>query len=200
MMKATRRPAEWASFPFWRKIAMRNETHIRSCQAVIANLTPFRGPSADVGTVYEVGFARALGLLIFGVAWASWRAWRAPAELTQHLLWLVLWFLFVANPWFQPWYVIWPLALVALQPGRARAVLVVNVFCLTALIGYVVGGFLPALGLNERSAVREMGMSVVLYLPPLLVFGWDELVLPLLRWRGARPADESHPVSVAVQE
>jgi nucleoside 2-deoxyribosyltransferase len=36
--------------------------------AIIANLTPFRGPSADVGTVYEVGFARALGLKIFGYA------------------------------------------------------------------------------------------------------------------------------------
>jgi len=61
-------PAAWASYPFWRKIAMRNEAHIRSCQALIANLTPFRCPSADVGTVYEVGFARALGLTIFGYA------------------------------------------------------------------------------------------------------------------------------------
>jgi nucleoside 2-deoxyribosyltransferase len=61
-------PAEWGTFPFWRRIAVRNESHIRSCQGVIANLTPFRGPSADVGTVYEVGFARALGLAIFGYA------------------------------------------------------------------------------------------------------------------------------------
>src|SRR3984957_19334255 len=59
-------PAEWAEFPFWRRIALRNEAHISSCQGLIANLTPFRGPSADVGTVYEVGFARALGLMIFG--------------------------------------------------------------------------------------------------------------------------------------
>ena len=61
-------PAEWAALPLWRKIAMRNEVHIRSCQGLIANLTPFRGPSADVGTVYEVGFARALGLPLFGYA------------------------------------------------------------------------------------------------------------------------------------
>lgn len=61
-------PADWASFPFWRKIAIRNEAHIRSCQGLIANLTPFRGPSADVGTVYEVGFARALGLKLFAYA------------------------------------------------------------------------------------------------------------------------------------
>ncbi len=38
-----------------------NEGLIRSCDTVIANLTPFRGPSADVGTVYEMGYAHALG-------------------------------------------------------------------------------------------------------------------------------------------
>lgn len=41
-----------------------NEGLIRSCQIVIANLTPFRGPSADVGTVYELGFSHALGKLV----------------------------------------------------------------------------------------------------------------------------------------
>jgi nucleoside 2-deoxyribosyltransferase len=38
---------------------------IRSCDIVIANTTPFRGPSADVGTVFEMGFAHALGKLVF---------------------------------------------------------------------------------------------------------------------------------------
>ncbi len=61
-------PAAWADLPDWRRIALCNEAHIRSCAAVIANLTPFRGPSADVGTVYEVGFARGLGLKLFGYA------------------------------------------------------------------------------------------------------------------------------------
>jgi nucleoside 2-deoxyribosyltransferase len=61
-------PAEWAVLPDWRRIALRNEAHIRSCAAIVANLTPFRGPSADVGTVYEVGFARGLGLKVFGYA------------------------------------------------------------------------------------------------------------------------------------
>ena len=61
-------PRSWNALPFWRQLSLRNEAHIRSCQALIANLTPFRGPSADTGTVYEVGFARALGLTIFGYA------------------------------------------------------------------------------------------------------------------------------------
>jgi nucleoside 2-deoxyribosyltransferase len=61
-------PGEWAALPEWRRIFLRNEAHIRSCTGVVANLTPFRGPSADPGTVYEVGFARGLGLLVFGYA------------------------------------------------------------------------------------------------------------------------------------
>jgi nucleoside 2-deoxyribosyltransferase len=61
-------PAGWSGLPEWRRIALRNEAHIRSCAAVIANLTPFRGPSADPGTVYEIGFARGIGLEVFGYA------------------------------------------------------------------------------------------------------------------------------------
>jgi nucleoside 2-deoxyribosyltransferase len=61
-------PAAWTALPDWHRIALRNEAHIRGADALVANLTPFRGPSADVGTVYEVGFARALGLRLFGYA------------------------------------------------------------------------------------------------------------------------------------
>lgn len=59
-------PPDWAKLPEWRRIALRNEAHIAQCDALIANLTPFRGPSADVGTVFELGFARALGRPVFG--------------------------------------------------------------------------------------------------------------------------------------
>ena len=61
-------PPGWSALPDWRRIAARNEALIRSCALMIANLTPFRGPSADVGTVYEVGFMRALGRPVYGYA------------------------------------------------------------------------------------------------------------------------------------
>ena len=38
---------------------------MRGCDAMIVNLTPFRGPSADVGSAYEMGFMRALGRPVF---------------------------------------------------------------------------------------------------------------------------------------
>jgi len=52
--------------PDWLRIYWANEAHIRGCDALVANLTPFRGPSADAGTVYELGFMRALGRPVFG--------------------------------------------------------------------------------------------------------------------------------------
>ena len=38
-----------------------NRELIDSCQAALANVTPFRGPSADVGTVWEIGYACGQG-------------------------------------------------------------------------------------------------------------------------------------------
>ena len=59
-------PAGWSALPEARRIALRNEAHIAGAAALIANLTPFRGPSADAGTIYELGYMRALGRPVFG--------------------------------------------------------------------------------------------------------------------------------------
>src|SRR5215470_12322157 len=49
-------PAEQA-----RAISLANEGLMRSCDGIVANLTPFRGVSMDSGTAFEVGFMQALG-------------------------------------------------------------------------------------------------------------------------------------------
>ena len=38
---------------------------IRRCDAVVANISPFRGPNMDPGTAWEIGFAEALGKPVF---------------------------------------------------------------------------------------------------------------------------------------
>src|SRR6204780_745890 len=43
-----------------------NETMMIEADAIIANLTPFRGPGADAGTVYELGYMAGRGKLCFG--------------------------------------------------------------------------------------------------------------------------------------
>jgi nucleoside 2-deoxyribosyltransferase len=48
------------------RISAANEMLMRSCDGLIANLTPFRGVSMDAGTAFEVGFMRALGRPVLG--------------------------------------------------------------------------------------------------------------------------------------
>lgn len=71
-----------------RRIGLGNEGLMRSCDAIIANLTPFRGVSMDSGTAFEVGFMRALGKPVFGYTNAGpadyasrARAWRKLPRL-----------------------------------------------------------------------------------------------------------------------
>jgi nucleoside 2-deoxyribosyltransferase len=42
-----------------------NEAMMDAADAIIANLTPFRGPGADAGTVYELGYIAGRGKLCF---------------------------------------------------------------------------------------------------------------------------------------
>jgi hypothetical protein len=129
-------------------------------------------PKETAGTAVAL---LGLGLLLAGIAWATWRAWQAPGDIAGSLLWLLLWFLFVCNPWFQPWYLVWAVALVAVQPWRARAALGVTVFCTTALLSYLAGSFLlPLLGWGSESAAWNMLLTALIYGPPLLVFSWGE--------------------------
>jgi nucleoside 2-deoxyribosyltransferase len=39
---------------------------INECDIIVANLSPFRGPEPDSGTVWEVGYAQALGKTVIG--------------------------------------------------------------------------------------------------------------------------------------
>jgi nucleoside 2-deoxyribosyltransferase len=51
---------------------------IEAADAVIADLTPFRGPHCNVGTAWEIGYAYARGKPVF--AWS-----RDPRPLTQRI-------------------------------------------------------------------------------------------------------------------
>ncbi len=64
------------------KIQEANKQMIHSCDMVIANLSPFRGPEPDSGTVWEVGYAQAFGKKVFGYS----RDLRTLKEKTQAIL------------------------------------------------------------------------------------------------------------------
>lgn len=43
-----------------------NIDHLNTCDVVIANLNPFRGKELDSGTVFEIGYAYAIGKVVVG--------------------------------------------------------------------------------------------------------------------------------------
>lgn len=55
----------------WRTIFRKDLAMMEECDAVIANLTPFRGPSADAGTLVEVGWFLGRGKPVFGYSNAA---------------------------------------------------------------------------------------------------------------------------------
>jgi len=52
-------------------IGRANEAMITQCDMVLANMTPFRSPSLDPGTAFEIGFACARGKKIHGYSGSS---------------------------------------------------------------------------------------------------------------------------------
>ena len=48
-----------------------NIEHMRGCDAVIANMTPFRGVSMDAGTAFEMGYMAASGKPVLGYTHAT---------------------------------------------------------------------------------------------------------------------------------
>jgi len=53
-------------------ISFWNKEMIKACDYVIAEITPFRGPSCDVGTAFEIGYAEALGKPV--ILWSKARS------------------------------------------------------------------------------------------------------------------------------
>jgi nucleoside 2-deoxyribosyltransferase len=62
-------PALDTSLPpetLWRQIYLDDIAMMQDCQLIIANLTPFRGASADAGTLVELGWFLGRGRPVFG--------------------------------------------------------------------------------------------------------------------------------------
>ena len=65
-------------------ICAADEALVAACDAIVANMTPFRGPSMDAGTCYEMGLAKGLGKLVVGWT-ADQRRWQDKVALVSPL-------------------------------------------------------------------------------------------------------------------
>jgi hypothetical protein len=72
----------------------------------------------NIDTVRPTISSIGSGLLFVGILWQMWHVWRHGRDLRAACFGLLVWYLIVASQWFQPWYVLWLMALLALRPDR----------------------------------------------------------------------------------
>jgi nucleoside 2-deoxyribosyltransferase len=68
-----------------RQINNGNLAMIRRAAAVVANISPFRGPHADCGTAFEIGYAVAMRKPVFAYTSAIGARHPAPAVLAERI-------------------------------------------------------------------------------------------------------------------
>lgn len=57
---------------FAKRIRLANQDLIRRADAIVVNMSPFRGPGMDGGSAFEIGFAHALGKPVIGYVEEHW--------------------------------------------------------------------------------------------------------------------------------
>ena len=167
--------------PFWEGTATLRNFGDRGTlfnATALATLQAWLSGRGVLGQAQAQQLASLLGLslLAFGLIYASVRAWQEPTLLVRHGLWLLLWFFIVCNTWFQPWYILWAVALAALEPERVRAVLLTGLLAMMALISYLATTFVlpllntPGAGWPPDGARWNGVLTLVIYGVPLLAY------------------------------
>jgi len=109
-------------------------------------------------------------LLATGIAWQMWHIWSERRDLRTAFFGLLTWYLIVASQWFQPWYVLWLLALLAVRPTR-QAFAWVGVWAFSAQTSYLLQFFvLNWLGWRGNELRGQLLYLIVIFLPLLIAW------------------------------
>jgi hypothetical protein len=118
----------------------------------------------------------ALGLFCLFYAWQLLRLRGETRQFLEGLFWTVFVFLCVAVLWFQPWYVVWIVALGAVVPSVGIARLA-TLFSYSATWNYMVYIFFVMWFFPYMIAGNSMGMNLTSVLlvfgPPLAYAAWQ---------------------------
>lgn len=111
-----------------------------------------------------------LGLLGLGVGLTSLLAWHRPQHIATLGAALLLWFSVACSPWVQPWYLLWPIGLLAGRPRQVRPEVTLALPALSGLLVYPAYAMLrPLLGWPIDGAAWQAVILALLYLPLLCV-------------------------------
>lgn len=127
-------------------------------------------PLADTNDVRSALSTFGNVLLVVGLAWQCWHVWFRARPLQHAFLGLLLWYVLASSQWFQPWYIVWLLAIFAIIPTRTGfwwltgwAMMAQSSY----LLQYVV---LPSLKLGGQTLEAQALYLLLIYTLPLVVW------------------------------
>ena len=110
-------------------------------------------------------------LLLTGILWQMWQIWRHGRDLWTACFWLFTWYLVIASQWFQPWYVLWLLALLAVRPAREHFAWI-EAWALSGQASYLLQYFILFwLKWPGNQLPAQVLYLLIIFVPPLLVWG-----------------------------
>jgi hypothetical protein len=105
-----------------------------------------------------------------GLLYQCWQVWRHQRDLRTAFWGLLLWYILAGSQWFQPWYLVWLLALFVVRPRR-RTYAWLTAWALMAqasyLLQYIV---LPNAKIGGQTLGAQAWYVVAIYTLPLLVW------------------------------
>ncbi|WP_026370390.1 hypothetical protein [Kallotenue papyrolyticum] len=108
-------------------------------------------------------------LLLLGLLWQSWWSWLRHRPLATAFFGLLVWYL-LSGLWFQPWYLLWLLALLALRPP-GWALIILYTWSITAQASYLLQFIvLPRLEIGGQTLAAQSLYLALIYPLPLLVW------------------------------
>lgn len=109
-------------------------------------------------------------LLALGLLWQSWHVWWNRRDLVAAFWGLLLWYILVSSQWFQPWYVVWLLALFVLNPRRSTFAWL-TAWALMAQASYLLQYIMfPNAEIRGQTLEAQLWYLVVIYSLPLAVW------------------------------
>lgn len=147
------------------QLESRRELYTSSPLAVLQAHLQGRMPEDELLDLVSYG---AAGLLATGLLLATTLAATRPRAAAPICAGLLLWSITACTPWFQPWYLTWPIGLLALRPQAWRAHMALGGMGLGALLTYPAFAALrPWLGWPGDEASWQALVVALIYVPPL---------------------------------
>lgn len=123
-----------------------------------------------IDTVRPIVSSIGTGLLALGLLWQMWQIWRHGRDLWTASFGLLVWYLTFASQWFQPWYILWLLALIAIRP-RQRTWGWVETWAISGQASYLLQYFILSwLGWPGNQLPAQIIYFVLIFLPPFIVW------------------------------